>query len=378
VSKELKKIVLASGIVPPDIGGPATYVTKLGQEFVEAGYRVKVLSYGDRESEIDEVLSVQRVSRKTNMLSRYLQYFQQLRKLAKWADIIYAQDLISVGLPCALLKLFKPKTKLVVRLGGDFLWEKAFNSGWSKQTLSQYHGQPKSFKEKIYLAAYRFSLSKFDQIIFSTKWQQGIYAKYFSVTKDKSVVISNAFPASFHAPAGDQTDNSSILFAGRLIKLKNLVRVLEAIKDIDQAKMTIVGDGPEKDHLIETVERLDMVGRVHFKKRMPLKDLAKEISSSHFTIIPSVSEVSPNIALESIRLNKPVLLTKESGFYTEFKDQLMFINPLDINDIQNKIVTMFDEDKYKQYLTVIKSIDSQRGWQDLSVEHVDLFKKILS
>ena len=113
MSKELKKIVLASGIVPPDIGGPATYVTKLGQEFVEAGYRVKVLSYGDRESEIDEVLSVQRVSRKTNMLSRYLQYFQQLRKLAKWADIIYAQDLISVGLPCALLKLFKPKTNLV-------------------------------------------------------------------------------------------------------------------------------------------------------------------------------------------------------------------------------------------------------------------------
>ena len=149
MAKDFKKIVLATGIVPPDIGGPATYVTKLGQQFVKFGYRVKVISYGDKESEIDEILSVHRISRKTNALSRYWRYFQQVRKLAKWGDVIYAQDLISVGLPCALVKVFNPKIKIIVRLGGDFLWEKAYNSGWSNQTLSQYHSQPKNFKEKI-------------------------------------------------------------------------------------------------------------------------------------------------------------------------------------------------------------------------------------
>ena len=378
MAKRFEKIVLASGIIPPDIGGPATYVTKLGQQFVKAGYRVKVLSYGDKESEIDEVLSVQRVSRKMNIIYRYWHYFQKIRKLSKWADIIYSQDLISVGLPCAFLKLLSPKTKIVVRLGGDFLWEKAYNSGWTKQTLKQYYKEPKSFKEKVYLLAYKFSLSKVDQIIFSTKWQQDIYAKYFPGSKDKSVVIGNAFPESLRVPEGNQTDNCSILFAGRLIKLKNLTSVIEAIKDIDNAKMTIVGNGPEKEHLREMIQELDMIDRVHFKKRMPLEDLAKEILRSHFTIIPSVSEISPNIALESIRLNKPVLLTKESGYYEEFKDKLIFLDPLDISDIQSKIVALFDQDKYEEYLAVIRGINSDRGWHNLSEEHIDLFKKVLS
>ena len=71
-----------------------------------------------------------------------------------------------------------------------------------------------------------------------------------------------------------------------------------------------------------------------------------------------------------------LLLTKESGFYPEFKDKLMFIDPLDVGDIQNKIVTLFDEDKYNKYLAVVKAIDSSRGWHNLADEHIDLFKKV--
>jgi len=180
------------------------------------------------------------------------------------------------------------------------------------------------------------------------------------------------------ASVGQQTDNCSILYAGRLIKLKNVASIIEAIKDLKHIRLNIIGNGPEKEHLVTLVNKLGMSDRVHFKKRMTLENLGKEIARSHFTIIPSISDVSPNMALESIRLNTPVLLTKESGFYTDFKDKLIFIDPLDISDIQSKILSMFDEDKYKEYLATVTAMDSGRGWHELAKEHIDLFKKILS
>ncbi len=68
-----------------------------------------------------------------------------MRKLSNWADVVYAHDLVSVGLPCALAKFLKPRTKLVVRLGGDFLWEKAYNNNWTDKPLSSYYQEPKKF-----------------------------------------------------------------------------------------------------------------------------------------------------------------------------------------------------------------------------------------
>ena len=40
------KIVLATGIYPPDIGGPATYVSCLASEFSRLGMEVIVVTYG--------------------------------------------------------------------------------------------------------------------------------------------------------------------------------------------------------------------------------------------------------------------------------------------------------------------------------------------
>lgn len=371
------KIVIATGIFIPDIGGPATYSPKVAEKFVAQGHDVSVITYSNQAKyDFDDSLGypVFRVKR-SDKLRNYFNYFKVLKKMAKSADIVYAHDLISVGLPCALFKLFNPKVKMVVRLGGDFLWEKAYNSGWTKEVLSNYHGQSKNAQEKVYLGIYKFALAKFDQIIFSTKWQQDIYAKYFPGTKDKSVVIANAYPEDFQA--GEENDNGKILFAGRLIKLKNLGRLIEAVKDTDK-ELVIIGDGPEKERLINLVKKLGLENRIRFKDRMPAEQLAKEISQSHFTIVPSISEISPNTVLESIKLNKPVLLTKESGFYSDFKDRLIFIDPMDIDDIKNKIADMFDENKYNNYLSVIESINLDRGWQEVSVDHLDLFKKLLS
>ena len=102
------KIVIATGVFPPDIGGPAKYAEHLYEEFLKQGHGVSVLAFGN--------------ARRLPSGIRHLAYFFKLARLAKGADLVLALDTFSVGFPAFLAaKLFG--VKVMVRVGGDFLWE---------------------------------------------------------------------------------------------------------------------------------------------------------------------------------------------------------------------------------------------------------------
>lgn len=378
LKSDKKRILIAAGIFPPDIGGPAAYVKNLLEELPEFGHEIKVITYADSEDGKKGISnsSIFKISRKQNVFFRYLKYFWEVLKLSEWADVVYAHDLASTGLPCALAKTIKPRLKLVIRLGGDFLWEKAFNNGWTEKPLSQYYEQPKNFSEKIFLLLYKFVLSKCDKIIFSTEWQKEIYEKYLKVNPGKTVVIDNAFP-EYDLPAENSPiEGKTILLAGRLIKLKNFARVFEAIKDLGEIKITVIGEGPEKDNLKNISEKLGLNDRISFKNGVEQNELAKEIKKSFLVLVPSATEISPNLVLECLKLGKPVVATKECGFFKKYASQLIFIDPFDINDIKEKINFLSKKENYDNYLEKIKSIDTARNKKDLAEDHHNFFKNL--
>lgn len=370
------KILIATGVYPPEIGGPATYVFNLARELVKDGQEVKILSYGHKTSEPEAGLSVQKVGRNGGALARYLAYFIALRKLAPWSNLIYAHDLISVGLPAALVKILNPRLKLVVRLGGDFLWEKAYNNRWTERPLTSYYEIPKNFKEKVYLAIYRFVLKRVDLLIFSTTWQKSIYEKYFPQTKFKSVIIKNTFPDVLGVASQPAVANKNMLFAGRLIRLKNLERLIAAMQEINGLNLQIIGEGPAKSKLEAKVQELGLSSKVFFKETISAQELKNEILKSYLVICPSISDVAPNIALEAIKLGRPLLLTKETGLYEDFKEQLIFLDPFSQEDITNKIKNLLLPNNYQSYLQKIRNIKTDRSWRELTREHLALFKKL--
>ncbi|PLX25324.1 hypothetical protein C0580_02755, partial [Candidatus Parcubacteria bacterium] len=150
----------------------------------------------------------------------------------------------------------------------------------------------------------------------------------------------------------------------------------EAIRESCDVKLTIVGSGPEKEDLEKDITKFSLQDRVTIKPRVSSEKLDQYIADSFLLVVPSISEVSPNVALECIRLGKPILLTKECGFFDQYKDKLMFIDPFSVSDIKEKICYLLDEDKYNNYLAKISQIDISRSWLDLTKEHVDLFKKL--
>lgn len=369
-------ILIATGIMPPAIGGPALYTVELTKQFRALGHSVKIVTYGDKQNveswAKDNVLIVPRV---TNMPIRYWRYFILLYRQALEADLIYAHDLVSTGLPATLVKVLQPKKKLVIRLGGDFLWEKAYNQAWTNKPLSQYYQQKKNFKEKIYLMIYKLVLNRADHIIYSTKWQTDLSVKFLAVDSDKASIINNPFPRQRQIE--NNTRDNNLLLAGRLIPLKNIATIIKIMPQLPGLNLRIVGSGPQKNELLNLTKNLQLEKRVNFLDGVPAANLTKIIAQSYLVLVPSISDISPNIVLESMAMHKPVVVTKECGYYYDHQDQLMFIDPFDQDDIIKKITNLLNTRNYRAYQKKLEQIDMGHSWKVVAQEHLDLFMSLV-
>jgi len=364
--KNKKKLILATGIFPPDIGGPSTYVFELAKELTIKGWEIVVVAYGD-EGGANLDLKVIKISRKQNIIFRYLKYFLAVLKYSKNAQAVYVFDLVSSGIPGVLAAALRRK-KTLARLGGDFLWEKAFSQNWTDLPLEKYYKQKKSFKEKVYFFLNKIFLKIISKIVFTTSWTKKIYKENYKIKEKKSVIIKNPFPSVQKDLETKKDVRKKIIFAGRLIKLKNLDRVIKAIVNIKELKFDIYGEGPEKENLQVLINDLDLADRVSVNKKLKHKDFMRKLQSAYLVIVPSITEVSPNTVLECIKLGVPVIATKEGGFFDYYKDNLIFIDPMNTEDVRKKLHLILKRDVYEAYRESIKSIDSDRSFKDVAGE----------
>lgn len=371
------KIVLASGIYPPDIGGPATYSQLIAEEFKKKGHNVSVICYSDKRGE-DAI----RILRKHNILIRYWLYFWNLFKIATDCDVIYAQGPINSGLPAVLVgKILKKK--VILRLGGDYIWEKASDQKKNNcLTLRRYYKFGMFKKQGFILKIFMFVLKSVDLIIFSTEFQRDIYLKYLKLDKKKMVIIKNAF-SDFKTNFKKIIRSNEILFAGRITRLKNLGFLINGFSKIlsetDRSiQLIIIGDGDdlEKKKLQELVKELSLEKSVIFENRISHQELLEKIQRCYFAVLPSLTEISPNFVLDCIKLNKPILCTREIGFYEDFKNDLVFFNPCDKEDFLEKFKWLLKEKNYRSYQRKMKKIETERSWSKLTEEHLLIFRNL--
>ena len=366
------KILIATGIYPPDIGGPATYSVLLNEEFKKVGYKTKIITYSDFVSSKDGVI---RINRKQNIFFRYIKYFLTVFKLAKGFDIVYVLDLMSAGLPAMLAARVRGK-KVVFRTGGDFLWEKAFATNWTNKSLEQYYEDKKNIKEKFLIWFCRWILKKIDFVIFSTELQKKIYVKHYFLELKKTFIITNAVPDNSNYKISNISNK--IIFAGRLIKLKNLDRLINVFKEIkDSYALEIYGEGPQKREIANNISKNRLNNKIFLRGYVEHSELLDKISRCRFVILPSITEISPNLALECLSMGKPIIVTKNTGFEPEILKEVIMINPFSTEDTKNKISFLLDNNsllEYEKKLNLHKV--KPRSWQIVAKEHLEIFKRL--
>jgi len=378
---ENKNILLATGVYPPEIGGPATYVKILQDELPKYGFNVKIVTYGSGNAD-----GVAYINREQNQLARYWQFFLALWKIRKDVDVIYAFDLLSVGLPCAIFKLIFPGKKFVIRLGGDRQWEEAIQQRTYQNTLRQYYIDKKfSRKEKLFYTLSNFVLSSADHLIFNAEILRDIYTKHRGIEIEKTSIVKNFIPKidkSILQP--ENRDYLNILFIGRIILVRNLQRLIDAFvlvkeKMTDKIVLNIIGNGPEKNSLVEYVKGKNLGEYIFFSDGVDHDTALNKIFNSDLLVFPSLTEINSNTIIEAIRLNKPVVTTRESGpYYADMHcDNMYYINPLDIDDIANSMIIAMQNIKHEQTEQLVCDVARISNSFDWVInEHIEIFKNI--
>lgn len=372
------KIILATGIYPPEIGGPATYVRAFAQELSKIGHEVKVVTYGRVEGgkwkvESDERWEVLVVSKKCGPVLRWWRYAQALKKVAADADVIEAFSSVSAGVPLILARLKGPKK--VLRLGGDFFWERYTDRGGAKGLKDWYadlrEWKVESGKWKVAKCLMQKLLRSFDHIVFSTDFQKALYRAQYRLPMHS--VIENALPSgtpvvhAAHAPF-------RLLFMGRFVGFKNLPSLLKALTFLPQCALTFVGDGPMAGALRALTLELRLSDRVEFLPSQNASAKARTMADADLLVLPSITELSPNVALEARAAGLPVLLTRATGFGEALTQGMVLRHLQTPEQIAQAIADV--RSRYGEVAQVAALPPPTRRWDLVTKEHLQLFQSL--
>lgn len=330
------KILICTGIYPPAIGGPAQYAKRLEDELKAQGHEVKVLTYA--------------FERKLPTLIRHKLFFFRTLFSLNEVKLVIALDTFSVGWPavCAAGLLNK---KIIIRTGGDFLWESFVERTKEEVALKEFYKNylmRLSLKERLIFLITRFTLQNASAVAFSTVWQRDIFTKAYRLKENKNFIIENEYaPQVGDFPAKSKT----YLWAGRVLTLKNVDRLKRAF---ESAK--------KKDSNIE----LDIV------TNMSKSELLEKTKDCYAFILPSISDISPNVVLDAISLGKPCIVTKETGINDRIKDVVLFIDPFDEKDIENKILFLADDKNYQDLKSRVGAFSFVHTMSDIASEFLKI------
>ena len=372
------KVILATGIYPPEIGGPATYVRALAEEMVRKGIEVSVITYGEvREYGSKEVQKwpVMYVARSLPVI-RWFLYARTLRTHAHDADAVITFSSISAGVPLWLAHLKKPKK--ILRLGGDFFWERYTDRGGMKGLRAWYESKTTAQQAANWIM--NALLRKFDHIVFSTEFQKKIYDEnYWGLSLVSVIENAVSFP-SMGAIHRRRSSQLKLLFMGRFVGFKNLEALVEAVGALratplhSQCMLTFVGDGPMKARLQSLVQKLNLESAIHFLAPVHGQEKTNLFEKYDLMIIPSLTEISPNVALEADDAGLPVLLTEQTGLSPELSANMVL---KDLSTSQ-KIVDAIEEmaEHYDQIAHRVSSHSHGRSTGQMASDWIRLLSRL--
>jgi glycosyltransferase involved in cell wall biosynthesis len=182
-------------------------------------------------------------------------------------------------------------------------------------------------------------LKSYDQIdlyISPSQFLQDKVAQW-GINQDKVTQVYNFVNLKEFEP--DYNPGQYLLYFGRLAEEKGLLLLLQALREMPEINLKIVGEGPQKKLLEKyikeyKVNNVQLIGHTTGEK---LYDLIKK---ARFVILPSIwYENNPISVLEAFALGKPVLGSDLGGIPELVKDRQtgVIFKANDLNDLKNKL-----------------------------------------
>jgi len=391
-----KKILILTGIFPPDIGGPATQLDALARELIKNGYQVRVLTFRSKAPN-NRSFAPKSYPYPVEKVSAHWPYFLKgfiflIKGLffALRTDILYNQDLYTAGLSSLIIKKILRKP-LVTRFVGDSAWETASARGWIDDDIlifqEKKYSWPIEWRKKIR----KKILLNSDKIIVVSHFLKDL-AQKIGLAPEKIKVIYNSvdFLETNSISASREELKKKLNFQGivlltiaRLTPWKGinlLIEIMpELVKKYRQISLVVVGQGPELDKLKNLVQSLHLENSVFFAGRLNRSQTMEHLKSADLFVLNTNYEGMSHTLLEAMKIGVPIITTLAGGNPETIKDGQtgLLVGYNDKKEWLEAVNSILDNPDLAQRLVNQAKEDLGRfSWENLVQETIKVFENI--
>ncbi|HEX4520315.1 MAG TPA: glycosyltransferase family 4 protein [Gaiellaceae bacterium] len=330
------KVLVVSGIWPPDVGGPASHAPEVAAFLQGRGHEVTA-AITAAAAPAPEGYPVHWVSRSRPPGVRHLETVRLLRSLARSSDVVYTTGMLGRSSLGSLLA----RTPFVTKLTADPAYERARRWGLSKGSLEEFQTSPGGRTAPLRLTR-DADVRRAAHVVTPSAYLREL-AVGWGVDPSRVSLLPNPAPTLPElAPRSELRerfgfDGPTLVFAGRLTAQKSLGVGIEAARRAGVA-LAIAGDGPDR-------EALEALGYGRFLGPLPRREVLELFSAGDASLLSSAWENFPHTVVESLAVGTPVIATRTGGVAEVLEDGVngLVVEPGDVDALAAAIERFLEE-----------------------------------
>jgi glycosyltransferase involved in cell wall biosynthesis len=308
------RVVVVSGIWPPDVGGPASHAPAVARFLLGRGHAVEVVTTAS-SAPAAEAFPVRWVSRRLPPGVRHAAVAARVARAARRADVVYATSMVRRAVGAATVA----RRPAVVKLVADEAYERARRSGRFSGSLEEFQAWPGERRDQALRHSRTAALDRAAHVFVPSAYLRDV-ALGWGLDPSRISVLPNPAPplptlppreelrARLDAPRGPL-----LAFAGRLTSQKALDDLLSALASVEGATLLLLGEGPEREALEREAARLGLTGRVRFLGGGVRDDVLRLFAAADAVVLSSAWENFPHTVVEALAVGTPVVATAVGG-----------------------------------------------------------------
>ena len=302
------RVLVVSGIWPPDVGGPASHAPEIAAGLAGRGHTVEVVTTADT-APATQPYRVRWVSRALPPGMRHAAVSALVARRARHADVVYAASMVGRSTTGAAVA----RTPLVVKVSGDPAYERSLRRGLYSGTLADFQHAHVGAPARALRTWRTLTTARAAHLVCPSEFLRGIVLTW-GVAPERVSVVPNAVPPIAPSAPRDELrarfgmDGDTLAFAGRLTPAKALDVAFDAMSQLDGVTLLVAGDGEERARLeARAPANVRLLGGVD---RHTVVDL---LAAADAVVLSSAWENFPHVLVEALAAGTPIAATAVGG-----------------------------------------------------------------
>jgi glycosyltransferase involved in cell wall biosynthesis len=310
------RVVLVSGIFPPDIGGPATHASNLREDLARRGHKVVVLTLCDGAR-----------GDKRSGLIRYPRNWPwpfRLAAVTAWLlrhrfdyDVVYATGLH----PAAVAGARLARRPVLVKVVGDSAWERGARIGLTNKTFSEFQQSSEGgLRLRAMVWLQHWAIQSATRVTVPSEYLRRTVENWVGNRLEITVIPNGVLGAPPSVPPRHKGRELQAIFVGRLVPHKRVEVLVDAVAMSTGVKLEIIGEGPALPGIDHRIRELGLEARVGLRGALSHGEVLRHIADADLFVTASEYEGLPHVAIEALTCGTPVVAPDLGGLKEVLRD----------------------------------------------------------